>query len=406
MSPGTPDRLLDRLMAALLVPRQGGGPSLVIAAYRPPIVVLELPDEGTAVAIVDRGEADPTDVRAELERMLSRHEAGLLFVVLVGGADTARAALIEADRHAPHPGQLGTYHLDKSGKIAHVAGRRLRLLAKLARDVANVVPIDAPEIPRIIATAEREREEAAAFAARLEKRPAPMTIAIGSACVLMHLVAVALVPAGSAQDGLSETLPVLSLVRLGANGASLIAAGEPWRLLSYAFLHANLLHLIFNMVALVSFGAFLEGLVGWRRYVVLYGSAALGGGIASAVVAGQPLSVGASGAIWGLMAAGLGMILRQDDLVPRRLALRLRRRLLSVLAINAALSFVPGIDLFAHFGGGVTGFALAFVGVAGRRKRNPDEPESRVIRIAAHATLGALVGSVALALVLGRAWVP
>lgn len=62
-----------------------------------------------------------------------------------------------------------------------------------------------------------------------------------------------------------------------------------------------------QLIALASFGLMLERLLGPERYIVLYGLSALGGGLASALLRGPGLAVGASGAIWGLMAAGVGL---------------------------------------------------------------------------------------------------
>ncbi len=70
-------------------------------------------------------------------------------------------------------------------------------------------------------------------------------------------------------------------------------------------------------------------------------------------------SVGASGAIWGLMGATLALVLSRQRVLPRLIARGLRQRLLVVLVINVALSFLPGIDLYAHFGGGLVGFLMA-----------------------------------------------
>jgi membrane associated rhomboid family serine protease len=118
------------------------------------------------------------------------------------------------------------------------------------------------------------------------------------------------------------------------------------------------------MLALYSLGGFLEALLGGRRYLLVYGASAVGGGIATAIagtlrvmMGGAPsYTVGASGAIWGLMGATLALVLGRQ--MPRLIARGLRQRLLVVLAINVALSFVPGIDLYAHFGGGLVGFFL------------------------------------------------
>src|SRR2546421_2037825 len=83
-----------------------------------------------------------------------------------------------------------------------------------------------------------------------------------------------------------------------------IADGEYYRMITAAFLHANILHLVFNMAALFIFGVQVEAALGRARFVSLYVLAAFGGSLASLLLAppDQP-SVGASGAIFGLFGA-------------------------------------------------------------------------------------------------------
>jgi membrane associated rhomboid family serine protease len=155
-----------------------------------------------------------------------------------------------------------------------------------------------------------------------------------------------------------------------SDGSREVWQGELWRVFTYAFLHANTTHLLVNMLALYSLGGFLEALLGWRRYLLIYCASAIGGGIATALagalrvaMGGPPsYSVGASGAIWGLMGATLALVLGRQRVLPRLIARGLRQRLLLVLVINVALSFLPGIDMYAHFGGGLVGFLLARAG--------------------------------------------
>jgi membrane associated rhomboid family serine protease len=133
-----------------------------------------------------------------------------------------------------------------------------------------------------------------------------------------------------------------------------VAGGEWWRLLTAAFLHGGWLHILFNMYVLFSIGQTLERILGHVRYGLLYVLAALGGSIASyAFSAPNVLSVGASGAIFGLMGALVvaGRRLRYDI-----------RQVLILLAINTVIGFLAsGVDWRAHLGGLVTGAAVAAV---------------------------------------------
>jgi membrane associated rhomboid family serine protease len=133
-----------------------------------------------------------------------------------------------------------------------------------------------------------------------------------------------------------------------------VATGEYYRLLTSAFLHANVVHILFNMFALAQLGPVLENALGRARYLALYLLSALGGSIAGYLLANplQP-SVGASGAIFGLFGAYY--------VVVRRLGGE-TGPIVVLLALNLAITFsVPNIDWRAHVGGLVTGAVLAAV---------------------------------------------
>ncbi len=140
----------------------------------------------------------------------------------------------------------------------------------------------------------------------------------------------------------------------------LIDQGYWWRALTSAFTHASLVHLALNMLALLLFGSELEKQLGKARYLTVYLVAALGGA-ASLQLFGAYAGgvVGASGAIYGLLGAfGVVLVKQKQDL----------RGLLTLLAINLVISFLPGVSLLGHLGGLVAGAATAAVLVyAGRR---------------------------------------
>ena len=130
--------------------------------------------------------------------------------------------------------------------------------------------------------------------------------------------------------------------------------GEWWRLLTAAFLHGSWLHIAFNMYVLFLFGPTLERVLGHVRFTVLYVVAALGGSVASYVFSDpRTVSVGASGAIFGLMGAYViaGRRLRWDI-----------TQVLILLGINVVIGFIsPQVDWRAHFGGLVVGALVAAV---------------------------------------------
>lgn len=137
--------------------------------------------------------------------------------------------------------------------------------------------------------------------------------------------------------------------------------GEWFRLLSAAFLHGSFLHIAFNMYVLFALGPALERILGHVRYLALYLVAALGGGIASYAFSDiRTISVGASGAIFGLMGALL--------IAGRRLGHDIRQ-VAMLLAVNVVIGFVaPGVDWRAHLGGLVAGAAAAAVFVYAPKK--------------------------------------
>lgn len=130
--------------------------------------------------------------------------------------------------------------------------------------------------------------------------------------------------------------------------------GEYWRLLTSAFLHGGILHILFNMYVLFVIGQILERILGHVRYVVLFLVAALGGAVASYMFSDiLTVSVGASGAIFGLMGALV--------VAGRRLRFDITQ-VLVLLVINVVIGFMsPGVDWRAHLGGLVVGAAVAAV---------------------------------------------
>jgi membrane associated rhomboid family serine protease len=151
------------------------------------------------------------------------------------------------------------------------------------------------------------------------------------------------------------------LVDFGMLGVA-IAAGEWWRLLTAPFLHAGLWHVGLNMFALWVLGSQLEPLLGRWRFVTVYLLSALGGATASYVFsAPTALSVGASGAVFGLLGAFFVALRRLD---------RDTSGVVALLAVNVALGFVfPGIDWRAHLGGLLVGALVTTGFVYGPARR-------------------------------------
>jgi len=166
-----------------------------------------------------------------------------------------------------------------------------------------------------------------------------------------------------------------------------IALGDQWlRMLSSVFMHANLLHLGFNMYVLFLLGTPMERVLGHGRFLTLFLLSGLGGAVASyAFSPVLTLSVGASGAVFGLM-AGYIVIARRLDAEATQIIV--------LLAVNVALGFViAGIDWRAHLGGAAVGAITALVLTTGRGQRGREHLAQQAV-----TTAVILVGLAAVAL--------
>ena len=127
-----------------------------------------------------------------------------------------------------------------------------------------------------------------------------------------------------------------------------VAEGEWWRMLTSAFLHGNLIHLGLNMLMLWWIGAPVEEALGRGRYIALYAASALAGSAGALLLSPNAFTVGASGAIFGILGAAL-VFERQGLHV-------LGGSALSVIVLNLVLTFaVPNISIGGHLGGLVGG---------------------------------------------------
>lgn len=185
------------------------------------------------------------------------------------------------------------------------------------------------------------------------------------------------------------------LVASGALSGPVTLQGQWWRVLSAVFLHGGLLHIAINMFALWQVGALVERLFGHRNYLLIYLGAGVCGSFASLWWKPSVLSVGASGAIFGLYGALFGFMLAQHEVMPRGLMRELRSSAFAFIAFSLFAGFaMPGIDNAAHLGG------LAGGGVLGAAFARPLDRTERVSDL-----LRALIGVIVAAAVCAVAWV-
>ncbi|KAI9174515.1 hypothetical protein LWI28_018435 [Acer negundo] len=151
-----------------------------------------------------------------------------------------------------------------------------------------------------------------------------------------------------------------ALEKLGALEWTKVVHGhQGWRLITCMWLHAGVIHLLANMLSLVFIGIRLEQQFGFVRVGTVYLVSGLGGSILSALFIQRNISVGASGALFGLLGAMLSELLTNWTIYANKAAALLT--LVVIIAINLAVGILPHVDNFAHIGGFLTGFLLGFV---------------------------------------------
>ena len=140
-----------------------------------------------------------------------------------------------------------------------------------------------------------------------------------------------------------------------------IRSGEIYRLVTCAFLHANIFHLLFNCYSLYIIGSQLEGFMGKIKYLIIYFGSILTASLMSMIFSGNGISVGASGAIFGL----LGSLLYFGYHYRVYLGNVMKSQIIPLIVMNLAIGFIfVGIDNFAHIGGLIGGGLItAAVGV-------------------------------------------
>jgi len=153
-----------------------------------------------------------------------------------------------------------------------------------------------------------------------------------------------------------------NLLRWGANYGPRAWEGEWWRLLTNAFVHIGVVHLIMNMAVLMQIGPLVERMLGNGRFLAVYLIAALWGGAASLLWHPFTVSAGASGAVFGVYGVFLGYLLRDKGSIPDALLRKLRNGALTFIGYNVVYGLTSqSIDMAAHVGGLLGGIACALV---------------------------------------------
>lgn len=162
-----------------------------------------------------------------------------------------------------------------------------------------------------------------------------------------------------------------------------VAGGEPYRIVTAAFLHAGLIHLAFNMFALYILGTLVEPAIGSARFAAIYLLSILAGSFGALLLDPNELTVGASGGVFGLMSAAF-LIARNRGLD------HLASQIGIFVVFNLVITFsVSGISVGAHLGGLIGGAlaALLFSAVEKRRPANAKLVEVAGVLVLCAATV-------------------
>ena len=169
---------------------------------------------------------------------------------------------------------------------------------------------------------------------------AMVTVAIMAACGIAYL-----------GQGASQHL----VTNWGILYGPRVAGGEWWRVVTNAFIHGSVLHLLVNMGMLFVFGQQLEQAIGGLRFSLIYAGSLAAASLAVVMFAPEAPTLGASGAVIGIVVAFaiVLMIYGRDGR---------HQSLLMLIVINLALPLVvPGISFWGHFGGAIGGLLMVTV---------------------------------------------
>jgi membrane associated rhomboid family serine protease len=178
-------------------------------------------------------------------------------------------------------------------------------------------------------------------------RPYPVTIVLIAINVAVLLIEYAI--GGTANGGNNTIFYKGSLFAHGYfQGSPGVADGGWWRLVTSMFLHAGPIHLLLNMLALYWFGRVLEHVIGSLRFALLYLASGLAGSAGALYLSPNVPTVGASGAIFGILGALL--------VLERRGAIQSGGQILALIVLNLVLTFsISGISIGGHIGGLIGG---------------------------------------------------
>ncbi len=175
--------------------------------------------------------------------------------------------------------------------------------------------------------------------------------------------------------GVSPLTPsAASLFQWGGNLGPAVAAGEWWRLITYMFLHGGAVHLLGNTFALLYVGMFLEPMIGKVRFAIAYLLTGVGAGLVSIWAHSAVVSVGASGAIFGMY--GVFLALLTTSYIKRSYGKTLIRSILFFVVFNLMYGLQGNTDNAAHVGGLIAGLLAGYALYPGLKKKGAPARQS------------------------------
>lgn len=153
-------------------------------------------------------------------------------------------------------------------------------------------------------------------------------------------------------------IDIYTLIEMGAKVNLFINRGEIYRLITAGFLHGGIIHIFFNMSALNIIGKEVETIFGGKRFLQIYILSTLGGNLFSYLFSVKSISVGASGAIFGLLGAMLIFGLKERYRIGKGYV----KNIIQTIGLNVILGIsIPNIDNFAHLGGLIIGALTTYL---------------------------------------------
>lgn len=230
--------------------------------------------------------------------------------------ESSDRVLVEKEKDIKNPTLVEVFP-DIVEKTKHEE-KGIELFLKFTNDINNNNTVKASKLDKIFSI----------------KKPI-ITYAIIAICVIVFILM------GGSTDG-------KTLLSFGANLGLLVKRGEIYRLLTCAFVHIGIIHLVVNMYSLYVVGSQVENFYGKIKYLLIYLISAVCGSILSIGFNDNVISAGASGAIFGL----LGAILYFGVKYRTYLGQTIKSQVIPIILINLIIGFTtPGIDNAAHIGG-------------------------------------------------------